>query len=128
MYDDVSSLKETISLAELEEKETAIMGGEIVFPQQHLIGATKVLLWGLANKDEEFLKTLLTQPDQLNSYFYEPLQYTVLDGMPYGGYYDFKITVRSDNTVYIERQEDGWSKSAVFEEIDGEYYFDKFLR
>lgn len=77
---------------------------------------------------KSFLKTLLTQPDQLNSYFYEPLQYTALDGMPYGGYYDFKITVRADNTVYIERQEDGWSKSAVFEEIDGKYYFDKFLR
>ncbi len=128
LYDEVSSLEEPISLAELEEKETAIMGGEIVFPQQHLVGATKVLLWGLANKDEEFLKTILTKPDQLNSYFNEPLRYTALEGKPYGGYYEFKITVRSDSTVYIEREEDGWSKSAVFEEIDGNYYFDKFLR
>lgn len=128
LYDDLFYLEEPISIRELEEQETAIVGGEILFPQEHVVGATKALLFGLSNQNEDLLKTLLTDPEgQYNDLFMEALSSSPLNGEPYGGYYDYEITVTSDNSVYIFREKDGLSITAVFKEIDGKYYFDKFI-
>ncbi|WP_312094202.1 DUF5050 domain-containing protein [Niallia sp.] len=128
LYNELVSTKETITIQELEEREQMILGGDMIFPQDHLIGATKMLLMGFSIRDEHFLKSLLADPVDELTYFDEPLSELPIDGAPMGGYYDFTISVYSEDTVYIERTTSGHDMNVyvAFKKIDDKYYFDDF--
>ena len=128
LYNELVRTQETITIGELEEQEQMILGGDMIFPQDHLIGATKLLLLGFSTRDEYLLKSVLADPVNEFTYFDEPLSKLPIAGDPVGGYYEFTIRVHSEDTVYIERATPGHDMNVyvVFKVIDGKYYFDEF--
>lgn len=128
LYDTLYDLDESISIRELEEQENEFVAGNILFPQEHLIGATKALLFGISTKNEDLLMSLLATPEENSTIFSEALIHLPIKEDQFGGYYDFEIKVLSDDSMYVHRDTPGYDMNVKveFKEIDGKYYFKRF--
>jgi hypothetical protein len=122
LYDQVLSENKPIRISDLQERETPFSGGSELFPNDHIIGAAKSLVFGLTYPDKEFLRKIVQNTNTLEKLFRYSEVFRMTDEVD-GGYSDYSIFVEKDGTVTVK----GGTVEAniTFINIGNRYYFEK---
>ncbi|GKV57371.1 hypothetical protein NCCP2222_33180 [Sporosarcina sp. NCCP-2222] len=123
IYEELLARRDPFTIAEMEEEEsTRLTGGDNYFVNGHILGATKTLLFGVTNLDEESLRSISVDENamrKLASYaasFIKPDQ-------PNGGYGSYRVNAVDENMIHVEQGD--VEADITFKRIGDTYYFEK---
>jgi len=122
MYDEVVKQNKVITIQSLQEREVDISGGSELFPNDHIVGVTKILAFALTNEDKEMLRSICQNNTTLDKLLKMSVGFKN-DREIDMGYSDISFQVKANNVVEISTSH--LDAEVTFVNIGGRYYFEK---